>query len=755
MSDPIVEPKEARPVAEVVLFKHLDRVFHYSVTEVFQDRLEAGMRVLVPFRNRWRTGIVTRRLHRADPAQLKPILNLLDSIPLLDRSMMALARWLSEYYITGWGVAMKTLLPPGLEVRVGSHYRITEAGRKAVSEPPRKDDSPRRILAVLEQSPRGLRLEALLRRTTTGASSGQGGTGRLSRTLSALVQKGWVEETNVLPRPRSSKPPVVSSPTTSRFSAGPMPTASSLPEDLYEAGGSGRFETVCLEGAPERSRPEVLTLISTTIHRKRSVILLVPEIDRVAGWAERLEDGLPAAVGILHSGLSERDRREQWERVRRGEVSIVIGTRLAVFAPVLDPGLIVVEEEQDPAYKQPESPRYHARDVAVLRGAHHGALVLLTSTSPSVETYANIQSGKYRAVQLDGERSGVPPPPAIRIVGMGGQPRGAFVSDELLSAVRERMDKREPVVLLLNRRGFGGALCCRDCGAVVRCPRCHVAMVYSKQSRQLTCHYCGTVTAPPPRCNQCRGTRLEIVGAGTEQAEEFFHEKFPTARIARLDRDTVRSNEVSSAIERLNRSEIDLVIGTQLLLTGPRVARPGLIGLLQTDGAFQLPDFRAGEQTFQLIRRVLNFSSGGDVILQTYHPAHEAIAWAMTGDPREFYEKELAQRKALGYPPFARLAVVTVKSLNEASAQSVALRLGEAIKRTVRAGDSQPPVQILGPAAAMRPRLHGKVRCQILIKAPNSRILHEALRGGLSAVRAGSARARVWFEVDVDPQRIG
>jgi primosomal protein N' (replication factor Y) len=753
MSDQTIEPKDARPVAEVVLFKHLDRVFHYSVPEVFQDRLEPGMRVLVPFRNGWRTGIVTRRLHRADPAQLKPILNLLDSIPLLDRSMMALARWLAEYYMTGWGVAMKTFLPPGLEVKVGSHYQITAAGRKAISESTRKEDSPRRILTVLEQSPRGLRLEALLRRTTAGTPSRQSGTGRLSRSLPALVRKGWVDETHVLPRPRLSEPPIVTSSAAFLFPDGPIPKASFLPEDLYRATGSGRFETVCLESSPERSRPEVLALISAAIHRKRSVILLVPEIDRVSGWAARMENRLADTIGILHSGLSDRERRLQWERVRRGDVSIVIGTRLAVFAPVLNPGLIVVEEEQDPAYKQPESPRYHARDVAVLRGAHHGALVLLTSTSPSVETYANIQSGKYRVVRLDGQGSGLTTPPAVRIVGMGRQSRGAFVSNELLSAVAERLDKQEPVVLLLNRRGFGGALCCRDCGAVVRCPRCHVAMVFSKQSRQLTCHYCGTVTAPPPCCFQCRGIRLEIVGAGTEQAEEFFRGKFPSARIARLDRDTVRSNEVSSAIERLNRSEIDLVIGTQLLLTGPRVNRPGLIGLLQADGALQLPDFRAGEQTFQLVRRVLNFSSGGEVILQTFHPSHEAIAWAMTGDPREFYEKELAQRKALGYPPFARLAVVTVKSLNESRAQTVAQRLGEAIKRTVRLGDSQ-TVQILGPAAPMRPRLHGKVRCQILIKAPNSRILHEALRAGLSAVRSGSGRDQVWFEVDVDPQRI-
>ena len=747
-----VAPREAPSIAAVALLEHLDRVFHYLIPENFRDRIEPGMRVLVPFRNRWRTGIVIRRLHRADVAHVKPILRLLDSGPLLDRSMMALARWLSEYYVTGLGTAMKTILPPGLEIKIGRHFRITPAGRKAVSGPSPKGD--RRLLAILERVPRGMRLETLLRRTTADVQTAQSGAARLSGPLSVLVRKGWVEETNVLPRPRSSNPPLSRSVADFKPCDGPMPAGTSLPEDLYQAAGSGRFAAVCLEGAAERSRPEVMALITATRRRNRSVILLVPEIDRVSDWAERLKGRIDGIVGILHSGLSDRERRAQWERVRQGAGSIVIGTRLAVFAPVLNPGLIVVEEEQDPAYKQPEAPRYHARDVAVLRGAHDGALVLLTSTSPSIETYANIRNGKYRSVPLDGPGSGHAVRPVVRIIGLAGESPGTFVSDDLLSAVAGRLEKKEPVVLLLNRRGFGGALCCRDCGAVVRCPRCQVAMPYSKRRRQLTCHYCGTVSDPPAACLECRGTRLEIVGAGTEQAEEFFKSRFPSARIARLDRDTVRLSEASAAIERLNRDQIDLVIGTQLLLNGPRMARPGLIGLLQADGAFHLPDFRAGEQTFQLIRRILNFSAGGEVLLQTRHPDHEAIAWVAAGEPGAFYEKELAQRKALGYPPFARLAVVTVKSLSEAKAQAVAQRLAEGMRPTARPDDPHPPFQVLGPAAGIKPRLHGKFRCRILIKAPNSRVLHEALQAGLSAVRSGSDRARVWFEVDVDPQRI-
>jgi primosomal protein N' (replication factor Y) len=247
---------------------------------------------------------------------------------------------------------------------------------------------------------------------------------------------------------------------------------------------------------------------------------------------------------------------------------------------------------------------------------------------------------------------------------------------------------------------------------------------------------------------------LEILGAGTERVEEFFKTRFPTAGILRLDRDTVRPGDAAAAIDRLNRSKVDLIIGTQLLLSGPRMTRPGLIGLLLADGAFHLPDFRAGEQTFQLISRIMNFSGDGEVILQTYHPAHESIAWAVTGDPKEFYEKELAHRKALGYPPFVRLAAVTVKALNESKAEAAAQRLVEWLKRTVRSDDPRPGLQILGPAAAMRPRLRGKYRRQILIKAPNSRTLHEVLASGLRAIRSESGRSNVWFEVDVDPQQI-
>ncbi|MBI3994959.1 MAG: primosomal protein N' [Nitrospirae bacterium] len=741
------------PIAEVVLFKHLDRVFHYSVPEALRDRIEPGMRVLVPFRNEWQTGIVTRRLRQADVAKVKPILDLLDPAPLLDRPMMALARWLSEYYVTGWGIAMKAILPPGLEARVGRHYRLTEAGRKAIADSFRKGETGRRLLTALGRAPRGLRLEALALRIPVEAGARRKGARRLSGPLALLVRKGWIEERRVMPRRRSvfrEKNPesqTPAPPASPEPRSEPERIAVSVPVVLDRAVCSGRFSAVYLEGDPDRSRTVVTAVIRQTLRRGRSAILLVPEIGRIPDWSGRLESEIGAPIGILHSGLTDRDRRAEWEKARRGEVSVVVGTRLAVLAPVANPGLIVVEDEWDPAYKQEESPRYHARDVAVLRAAHHHALALLTGASPSVETCANVQNGKYQTAPLDDQR---PDRPAVRIVNLADQPRGMFVSDELLSAATSFLDQKKPVVMLLNRRGFGGALYCRDCGGVTRCPRCEVAMVYSKRDRRLTCHYCGTAVDPPKVCPHCRGTHLEIVGAGTERAEEFFRTRFPSAKIERLDRDMAAPGDAAAAVGRLNRSEIDLLIGTPFLLNGPKLSRPGLVGLLLADGAFHLPDFRAGEQTFQLTHRVLNFSTGGEVILQTRHPAHGSIAWAATGDPRKFYEQEMAQRKALGYPPFMRLAVVTVKALKKPDAEAVARRLAERLKQAPQGSG----LQILGPADAMRPRLRGKHRCQILIKAPDSRVLHEALAPGLRAIRSGPVRAGVWFEVDVDPQQI-
>ncbi len=748
-----VSAEDSRPIAEVVILHRLDRVFHYLIPPDLQPGLEPGMRVLVPFRHERRTGIVIRLLHRSDYPRLRPILGRLDETPLLDRPMMALARWMAEYYVTGWGAALKAILPPGLDVAPVRMGRLTAKGREEFAgKSDKMNPTDRAILSALARSRREIRLDALVRRLC-----GVGAAGKLTRRLSLLIGGGWIETAWVFPRrraPGTETPPV----------EGALPSevlgnsTRRPPEEILEAIRAGRYKAIGLAGDTERSREIVLAAIWEVLRRGRSVILLVPEIGRVSQWQARLAPAGLQRVIIQHSGLSDIKRRRQWERIRREEAAIILGTRLAVLSPVKDPGLIVVEEEADPAYKQEESPRYHARDVAVLRASHQDAVVLLTAHAPSIETYANIQSGKYASIRAEGADARPAAPPPVRILDLTASSPRTLISDELLEAVADRLKRGDPVVLLLNRRGFATACTCRDCGFVARCLRCAVTMAYSKRSGRLSCHYCGWAMDPPTICPKCRGTHLENLGFGTEQAADLLRARFPSAAIRRLDRDTGGYEAAAELLDLLDRGKLDLLIGTELLLRGRRMRRGGLVGLLESDGAFYLPDFRAGEQTFRLISRILDFSAGSEVILQTRHPLHESIAWARTGDPNWFYGKELDSRRALGYPPYKKLAVVTIKALSEPKAGAAAGRLAEAMRRmigpSVSAGHDLNGVEILGPASGIRPRLHGKYRFQILVKAGNPAILHRILKGGLEAVRSGPGRSGVWFEVDVDPLRI-
>jgi len=766
MTDRDFNTIEPLPIAEVVLLRNFDLVLSYLVPQDLRGVLRPGMRVLVPFRNAWLTGIVTRRLRQTDtpPAKLKAILELLDSSPLLDRPMMALARWLSEYYVTGWGLAMKAILPPGLDLKVSRKYRLTDSGRQKMSEPGGRIDPDWIILDRLSRTPRGLRLETLLR----GIPSMRGGARiqharfrQSSEALAALVKRGWIEETRLLPHHRSDifrKADETESLTQSHHPMFPKQAPvmdAPEPQRLFEAVQAAQFGAYWLEARPEEARSSLTSVILETVRSGRSAIVLVPEIDRVSEWTRILKARFGIEAGVVHSELPDGNRREEWDRARRGSRAVIVGTRMAVFAPVRNLGLIVVEDEQDLSYKQEESPRYHARDVAVLRASHEGALVLMSAISPSLETYANVRNGKYRALRPFELAVEVRPHPSVMLVNMAGRYRGEVISSELLEAVRTKLEHDQPVVLILNRKGFGAALYCRDCGGVSRCSRCQVTMAYSKKYHRLICQYCGERVDPPTVCTGCRGTHLGIVGAGTEQVEEFLSLRFPDLRIDRLDRDTASSADARAVIERLNAGGPCLVIGTQLLLKSARMTRPGLVGLLQADGAFYQPDFRAGEQTFQLVGRVLDFSDEkGEVIIQTAHPDHESIAWATTGNRELFYEKELAARQALDYPPCSRLAAVTVKSPDKSRAEEVARRFSDAIVNSIRTKSPAPDFKILGPIPAVRPRLHGKFRYQILIKASASRILHMALQAGLREARSGPRRSSVWFEMDVDPQRI-
>lgn len=737
-------------IAEVAVLRMGERLFHYSIPESLGGRVEPGMRVLVPFRSDWVTGIVTRRLSESPVRPLRSILKVLDREPLLDRPMMALARWVSDYYLSGWAAAIKAVLPSGMEVPVRRRFRLTEKGRAAGTE---RKGRTGPLIEALSLARRGRSLETLLRRFRKKGET----PAAFLRWLTGLQRRGVLEELREVNPPKAMGASPIAP---DRARPGPSFVVDSNPDskEMIQAVQARRFSPFFFQGNREEVRGALIPAVSEAVRQGRSALILVPEIDRIGEWTERLSAAGLDPVGVLHGGLSDRERQAQWALIRSGGARVVAGTRLAVFAPAADPGLIIVEDEHDAAYKQEESPRYHARDVAVLRASHQEACVVMTGPYPSMETHANIQKGKYRA--LHPESNPAPSPrPSVRIIDRSGLKPGRILTEELEAEVAARLEKKNPVVLIINQRGFGGALYCPECGFVARCERCGVAMAFFKRKGCLCCPYCGRNAEPPERCAQCRGSRLRLVGFGTERVEDELKRRFPSARIARLDRDTGGAREAVLRSKELGAGELDLLVGTQLILRGPRPARPVLVGLLDADGAFHHPDFRAGEETFFRIARLLEFSGEGELIIQTSHPTHPGIAWARTGRTTDFYLSEMEQRRALSYPPSTGLAVVTIKAGTDAAASGAAARLYDRLTRSVpkrTGGDSgnDPALEILGPSPSVRPRLRGKYRWQILIKSPDRPMLHRLLRPAMEAGRSDPGPGRVEFEVDVDPLRV-
>jgi primosomal protein N' (replication factor Y) len=436
-------------------------------------------------------------------------------------------------------------------------------------------------------------------------------------------------------------------------------------------------------------------------------------------------------VAILHSALSDDERAEQWKRIRFGECHIVVGTRSAVFAPVPDLALVIVDEEHDQSYKQEETPRYHARDVAVMRAKMSNAAVVLGSATPSLETYYNATHGKYKLLELP-ERIEKRPLPEVEVIDMRDEfqrtHKDAILSRRLLEEIGERLERREQVMVLLNRRGYSSFVLCRSCGETVQCKNCAIAMTYHKREHRLICHYCGFMRPAPKTCPKCASEYVQYLGTGAEKLEDMLHSLFPQARIARLDRDTVRGrDDLERVLSALQGGDIDLLVGTQMIAKGHDIPNVTLVGVVGSDAALSFPDFRAAERTFQLLTQVAGRAGRGEtpgrVVLQTFFPDHYAIQFAAAHDYKGFYEKEARFRSWMHYPPFAAVSNVVVRStkLDEALAWSGIL--GKWFQET-----RLPDVRVLGPAAAAIVRLKTEYRYHFLIKSKSREKMNSALR---------------------------
>ena len=509
-----------------------------------------------------------------------------------------------------------------------------------------------------------------------------------------------------------------------------------------------------------------LAAMQRASHLGRTAILLVPEIGLTPAMAGQLHAAFGREVALLHSQLTPDERAEQWHRIRRGEARIVVGTRSAIFAPVENLGLIIVDEEHDSSYKQEEVPRYHARDVAVMRAKINGATVVLGSATPSLESWRNAESRKYALIEIK-ERVQQRPLPPVELVDMRrefqetGQEH--LFSRALLEQAKATLDRGEQVIILLNRRGYSFAVLCRACGEKLQCENCAIALTYHKPiaskerqaailspaGQRLKCHYCGYIRTVPKRCPSCESEHLFYLGAGSQQGEERLQELFPGARIGRMDRDTVRNrHDMERLLSQLHSGEINLLVGTQMIAKGHDIHGVTLVGVVGADYALGLPDFRAAERVFQLLTQVSGRAGRGElsgqVLVQTYHPEHYAIQCAAQHDFQGFVRREMQYRKWMHYPPFAVLANVLIHSQHLEEAAGWALKLG----RWLADGHAE-GVRVLGPAAAPISRIKRTYRFHLLLKAEKRQALARVLSAAIAQAEAlGIPRRNLVADVD-------
>lgn len=514
------------------------------------------------------------------------------------------------------------------------------------------------------------------------------------------------------------------------------------------------FVPILLHGVTGSGKTEIyIRSMQAALEMDRGAMMLVPEIALTPILSRRLRAHFGDEIAIFHSSLSKGERFDEWSRLRSGEARVVLGTRSAVFAPVPNLGLVVIDEEQDASYRQEESPFYNARDTAIVRAQKESAVVILGSATPSMETFHNALTGKYKCIELP-ERIANRPLARAELIDMrevfAERKKPAVFSDRLLHAIDETNARGEQTIILLNRRGYSSFILCRSCGESIECPNCDVTLTYHRGDQTLVCHYCNHHQRAPSTCPACGSKYIYYVGEGTEQLEEILRKRFPRQRIGRIDRDTKsRRHEFEKTLLDFSKGEIDMLVGTQMLAKGHDFPNVTLVGVVSVDAGLGLPDFRAAERTFQLITQVAGRAGRGElsgrVLIQTYHPQHYALRHATAQDYRGFYEEEIRHRRNHGYPPFVALALLLVRHKDPATA----LRVAQQVRNALNDANPDHSCRILGPASAPFARLRNEHRIQLLVKSPSRKkmraVIDEAMKG--FEERGGNERS-VTLEID-------
>ena len=761
----------------------------YRVPDALLSRAQEGVRVVVPISSRKITGIIVgQSSHPGDihSQKVKDILDIIDEVPIFSQDMKNVWEWIAHYYFSSSGAVLQTILPR--TVRHQSTISVALPKKKGGRKKPNTEDDRRKQLLVdrLKEGEKEL-LAYLTEKRRASVKTLQRRFPQLvtRETLQHLESLNLIRLAESFPRPRTITESTESIATAGAYveertddsgdsgeqaqwdTLSLTPAQQNAQSEVENALKKGEFRIFLLHGVTGSGKTEVyLRAARYAVSQDKSALFLVPEIALTQQLVAQVRQRFGGRVAVLHSAMTDKERWDEWKRIARQEIAVVVGARSAIFAPLMNLGLIIVDEEHETAYKQEDGVRYNARDIAVVRGKISSCPVILGSATPSLESYTHSQTQHYTALALP-TRVAARPLPKVEIIDLrreaGSGKTAPIFSTRLQHALRATYQAGKQSVLFLNRRGYANYLQCRLCGEALTCPQCSVSLTFHLQRKILCCHYCGFTRRSIAVCPTCKEPALDGNGIGTEQVEDALKHILPEVRIARLDRDSVKRRGALDRVLRAWRAhEFDVLIGTQMVAKGHDVPGVTLVGVILADVTLNRPDFRAAERTFQLLTQVAGRAGRGPdlgtVIIQTYAPRHYSIQCAARHDFAGFAAQEQRYRKQLGYPPFTRLINVRFEGRNGQQVEATATLFSQKIEQTLQseefASAGVARLQILGPAPAPIERIKGRERWQLLVKGPNRPLLHALIGKARDAFVQAKPLRDVRTIIDVDPYSV-
>ncbi len=715
--------------AKVLIDGPSELVFDYAIPKSLRD-VKVGCRVRIPLRTGNATGTVIDIGTVAEAHyDLRPLVALIDPEPLITPSLMKLGKWLSTYYGAPMEQVMRALLPDS--VRQDTHSAKT---RKVVILKQMPDEE---TLSKLAKRAKKQHLILTLLQAASGQISLQDlGGGSATASVKSLEKKGYVsiKQEAVRRDPEADQEFIESFPL--KLNEEQQCALNAIVKEPTGNDGNEIKKPILLHGVTGSGKTEVyLQAVQHYLDIGKTALILIPEISLTPQTVQRFKSRFATIqdqVAILHSHLSQGEKFDEWHRIRKGEARIVIGARSAVFAPLTNLGIIVVDEEHENTYKQETTPRYHGRDIAVLRAHMEKCAIVLGSATPSLESFQNCLSGKYNLLRMN-QRIDGQTMPIIRVIDMKIEAqkqrgRDAILSDKLRVSMETKLKNGEQIILFLNRRGFARSLQCQPCGHVCECQHCAIPLTYHRSEERLICHMCGYQSITPRKCPNCKDPGIRLQGYGTEKVEEVIRKVFPQARLARIDTDTMRrKNALRETLAKFKARKIDIIIGTQMIAKGLHFPNVTLVGILNADLGLHVPDFRAGERTFQLITQVAGRAGRGElegeVVIQTFTPHSPSIQFARHHDFDGYAEQELHFRQQFGYPPFSHIAMLGTRSSHERMAEFTLENLHKRLKKEL-----PPEIELAEPMPSPLTRAHGQYRFQLMLKSTSARLLSHYVR---------------------------